>query len=245
MSRLFILTLGFATLLIHRASAQYTDSTSYYAGYISTGSINKTNDGDSYLLNNAVKFGVRKKSISLNANNSWVYGKQDKSLTNNDFSSSLDFNLYKTFPHFFYWGLANYNTSYSLKINNQLLAGAGVAYNLVDQPQALLNISDGILYDKSDLLLEDSIPDRYHTFRNSFRLLFKFTIRKVITLEGSNFVQSSLNDKHDYIFRSNTSLSVKLINWLSFTTAYNFNRINRTGRQNSLLNYGLTLEKYF
>ena len=239
------LTLFLFLILFKGASAQYTDSTSRYVGYTSSGSVNKTNDGDSYLLNNMVKFGLRKKSISLNASNSWIYGKQDQDLTNNDFSSTVDFNLYKTFPHFFYWGLANYNTSYSLKINNQLLAGLGAAYNLIDKSNTLLNISNGILYDKSDLYLSDTIRDVYHTFRNSFRLLFRLNIKNTFVLEGSGFLQNSLKEKSDYIVRTNTSLSVKLAKWLNFTTAYTYNKYNRTSRTNSLLNYGFTVERYF
>ncbi|RZK24960.1 MAG: hypothetical protein EOO43_06765, partial [Flavobacterium sp.] len=96
------------------SSAQFTDSTSYLVQFTSNGSINKTNESKAYLLNNVVRLGIRQKAISLNFNNNWIYGKQNQQLTNNDFSSTLDFNLYKTLPHFFYWGLANYNTSYSL-----------------------------------------------------------------------------------------------------------------------------------
>jgi hypothetical protein len=47
-----------------------------------------------------VKLNVRKKGMSLNFNNNWVYGQQDRELTNNDFSSSLDLNLYKAASHF-------------------------------------------------------------------------------------------------------------------------------------------------
>lgn len=242
-NRIFIFSLFL--LSVNLCQAQFTDSTHYYAGFVSTGSANKTDDGDSYLLNNSIKFGMRKKSISLNLSNTWIYGKQDQSLTNNDFSSGLDFNLYKTFPHFFYWGLANYNTSYSLKINGQLLAGAGAAYNIIDRKNALLNISDGILYDKSDLYLDDSVRDVYHTFRNSLRLLFRFSFNNIVILDGSSFLQNSLSYHNDYIIRSNYNLNIKLKKWLTFTTSFSYNKLKRTERENMLLSYGLTLEKYF
>src|SRR5688572_8415660 len=108
------------------ASAQFTDSAFYNVNFTSSGSINSTNDGDAYLLNNGLRFGMKKRSISLNFGNSWIYGQQKRSLTNNDFNSYLDLNLYKTLPHFYYWGLGNYTTSYSLKINNQLQTGLGI-----------------------------------------------------------------------------------------------------------------------
>lgn len=225
--------------------SQFNDSTHYVIHYNTGGSVNKTNDSKTYLLNNAVLFGIKKKTVSLNFNNNWVYGKENQQLTNNDFSSSLDFNLYKTFPHFFYWGLLNYNTSKSLKINNQLLGGAGIAYSIYDRKDAYLNISDGILFDSSDLILESGLNDVYHTYRNSLRLTFNFVIRKVIVLNNSSFLQSSVNNRDDYIVKSNSSLSFKLNKWLSLATNFNYNRISRTSRENSLLSYGLTFERYF
>lgn len=225
--------------------AQYSDTTNYSVNYASTGSINKTNDGKSYLLNNAVKFGVKKKTMSLNFSNAWIYGKQDEQLTNNDFSSTLDFNLYQKSSRFFYWGLANYNTSKSLKINNQLLAGAGVAYSIYDRENAYLNISDGILFDSSDLMLDDEIRDVYHTYRNTLRVVFKFVIKDFIVLNSSTFFQPSLTKKDDYIIRSTSGLSFKVNKWLSLTTAYNYNRVSRTDRENMLLSYGLSFERFF
>ena len=229
----------------HTCYGQFNDTTFYHTAYLSSGSINKTNDGTAYLLNNAFKFNVKRKDIALNFNNSWIYGKQNRNLTNNDFSSSFDFNLYKTIPHFYYWGLVNYNTSYSLKINDQLLAGLGVAYNIYDGPNAYLNISDGILYDLSDLTLGDNTRDNYHTYRNSFRLAFRFNIKDRVVIDGSNFYQNSLDRGNDYIIRSTTNLSFKLQKWLSLTTSLNYNRQNRTQSENLLFTYGLTIEKYF
>lgn len=225
--------------------SQFTDSTNYLVQYTSTGSINSTEENKAYLLNNGFRFGVRKKSISLNFNNNWIYGKQNQQLTNNDFSSTLDFNLYKTFPHFFYWGLANYNTSRSLKINNQLLAGAGIAYNFLDREEAYLNVSNGLLFDSSDILLEGDIRDRYETMRNSLRVSFKFVLLKNVILSSTSFVQNSLGNSDDYILKSDAAITFKLNRWLGFNTTYKYNRVSRTKRENSLLSYGLTFERYF
>lgn len=243
MHRLFFI---FPLLFFYQTCfSQFNDTTSYLVNYTSTGSLNSTNDGKAYLLNNGFKFGVRKKTISLNFNNKWIYGKQNSRLTNNDFSSSLDFNLYKTLPHFFYWGLVNYNTSRSLRVNNQLLAGAGIAYSIYDREDAYLNISNGILFDSSDLMQDNDLRDIYQTYRNSLRLSFRFVINKIIVINSSSFYQRSLSNGDDYILKSDSGLSFKLNKWLSLTTAYNFNRVARTDRQNSLLSYGLTFERYF
>jgi hypothetical protein len=223
------------------AFGQYNDSTFYRINVTSTGSINKTNDGRSYLLNNKLNFGVKRKDVVLNASNSFVYGIQNSTLTNRDFSSALTFNLYKTLPNFYYWGLLNYNTAYSLKINNQFLGGLGVAYNFFDSKNSYLNLSDGILYDKSNLLANLN----YNTFRNSLRLSFRFSFNDVVIVDGSNFLQSSLSNGNDYIIRSNTSISFKLRKWISLTTALNYNRMNITQRENLLLTYGVTIDKFF
>jgi len=108
-----------------------------------------------------------------------------------------------------------------------------------------LNSSDGILYDKSDLYLQDTIRDVYDTFRNSFRVSFRFALKELAVLDGSSYIQNSLNYKNDYIIRSNVNLSFKIRKWLSLTTSLNYNRINRTQRENMLVSYGLKAEKYW
>jgi len=151
------------------------------------------------------------------------------------------FNLYKTFPHFFYWGLVNYNTSYSLKINNQLLAGAGAAYSVVDKKNIYINLSDGVLFDQSDLLVNEI----YHTYRNSFRLQYHYALQDIITLDGSNYLQNSFSSRNDYIIRSTTTLGIKLKKWISLNTSLTYNKMNITDSDNLIFTYGLTLDKYF
>jgi hypothetical protein len=226
--------------------AQFNDTTNYFVNFASTGVINKTNEGNSYLLNNAFRFSLYKKDVSMNAATSLVYGKNQNNLTNRDFSSTLDFNLYKTLPHFYYWGLGSYERSFSLKIDQRVQAGAGVGYNIVDRPNSLVVLSDGILYEKSELATNaEGVPETNEILRNSFRLKFRFVFNKVVTLDGSDFLQHSLSDRHDYIVRSNTNMSVKLIRWLSFTTSVTYNKLARTERENLLITFGLSAEKYF
>jgi hypothetical protein len=225
--------------------AQYTDSTTYYFNYAFTGSINKTQDGSSNLLDNGIWVGMKKKTISMNFNNKFVYGKQNRLLSNKDFSSSFDINLYRTFPHFYYWGLATYNSSYSLKINNQWMSGVGIAYSILDRPRVYVNLSDGILVDHTDLDLSNGITDKYETLRNSFRINYKFLLARNLVLNGSNFLQNSLSNKADYIIRTTNSLNFKINKWLNLTTQLDYNKMNRNKRDNLLLTYGLSFERYF
>ena len=225
--------------------SQFNDTVHHYVNFTSSGIINKTNNSSSYVLNNALRYNISKKSIRLNSNSSWMYGEQLKTLTNNDFNSSLDFNLYKTFEHFYYWGLANYDKSYSLKINNRLQAGLGVAYNILDTTIAFVNISDGILYENSNLRVNDSTNSYNSIFRNSFRLRYRFVISKIIVLEVTNFLQNSLSDRNDYIISTNNSISMRLKTWLSLTGAVKYNRNQQTNSENILMTFGFTAEKYF
>jgi hypothetical protein len=184
----------------------------------------------------------------MNLSNLWIYGKQNQNRTNNDIASSLDFNIYeKRQPARFYvWGLASYESSFSLKINSRLQTGLGVGYNLINKPNAVLIVSDGILYEQSDLYqTSDGVDNDYETFRNSFRIKFRWIIKELVTIDGSDFIQHALDDGDDYIIKSNTNVSIKVLRWLSFTTSLTYNKIALTKRENLLLNYGLTVEKYF
>jgi hypothetical protein len=183
--------------------------------------------------------------VRLNSTNSWIYGEQQRRLTNNDFTSTLDFNLYKTFPHFYYWGLLNYEKSYSLKINNRLQAGLGVAYNVLDKPNAWINLSDGILYETSNLRVNDSTNKAFQIFRNSFRLRYRFVLREAIVFDGLHFLQNSLSDRNDYNIKSISNLTFKVRKWLGLTTSATYNRAQQTRRENLLITFGLTAEKYF
>jgi uncharacterized protein DUF481 len=225
--------------------AQFTDSTTKYIFYGATGVINQTNDGDSYVLNNNLRFNIRRKDVSLNAGTSWIYGEQNDNRTNNDFNSSLDFNLFKTFKHFYYWGLATYEKSFSLKINDRAQVGLGIAYNFVEKKDFFFNLSEGVLFEKSDVFLNDTTRERNTILRNSFRIKYRWIIKEFVTLDGTHFLQNSLKEGSDYIIKSNSNLTFRLYKWLSFTTSLTYNKVNNTDRENLLLTFGLTAEKYF
>jgi hypothetical protein len=238
------------TLLTHLFAftcvAQFNDSTNYYIKLASTGVVNKTNEQDAYLLNNALRFSFYKKSISINTNNSWIYGKQQGNVSNNDFTSTLDFDLFKSERHLYYWGLLNYEKSVSLKISNRFQGGLGVGYYIIDRDDFVIQISDGVLYERSNLYEEEGSPSPdYETYRNSLRLKFRFVLANRVTLDGVDFVQHSFEDFRDYIIRSNTNLAVKVWKWVSLNVSLTYNKLNITKRENLLLNYGITVEKYF
>jgi hypothetical protein len=233
-------------VLATTAYAQFNDSTNYYIKHSSTGIINKTNDQNSYVLNNTLRVSIYKKSFSVNTTNSWIYGKQQHQLANNDYTATVDFDLYKTDRHIYYWGLLNYEKSYSLKIRNRFQGGLGVGYYLIDRKAIVIQLSDGILYERSDLTSTETTNQLdYETYRNSLRFKLRYVYKDFITLENIDLIQHSFSDRKDYIIKSNTNLSVRLYKWFSIAVAVTYNKLNVTHRENLLVNYGLTFERYF
>lgn len=232
----------FAILLFHLESySQKSDTSLYHLTHSTTGFVNRTTDGNSYLVNNNLRFNMSKKRMSSNFNGSWVYGSQETGLTNNDFSSTIDFNLLKSVSKFYYWGLASYDKSYSLKIDNRVQAGLGIGYTVLDNKGVYLVLSDGPLYEASKLY----DTTQYETVRNSFRIRYRVVIRKNITLDGVNFHQQSFLSAEDYIIKSTNTLSVKLNTWLSLTVAVQYNKLNITQKETLLCNFGFTFDRYF
>jgi hypothetical protein len=228
------------------ASAQFNDSTNYFISLSSIGAANKTNDREQWLLNNNFRFSLYKKQVSMNTAIGFIYGQQNGLLSNRDFIGALDFNRYLENKPIYFWGLATFERNYSLKLNSRIQTGLGAGYNLVNRENIIVTVSDGILYEHSDLpLTTEGVDIDYTTMRNSFRLKYRFVFNNAITLDGSDFLQHSLSDRSDYIIRSQTNLSLKLLRWLAITAGVTYNKLSKTGRENLLMNYGVTLERYF
>ncbi len=197
------------------------------------------------MFNNGLLFNIKKKKVAINTALNWIYGAQQHNITNNDFNVQGYLNFYKGIHKLYYWGLVNYDKSHSLKINHRSQIGAGVAYNIIDSPALRINISDGILYEQGDLIDATLGRDVYQIPRNSFRLLYHWSLKDKLIIDGVHFLQPSLTDFNDYIINSSNNISVKLRKWLSITAAIAYNKVNRTKRENLLITYGITMETYF
>lgn len=232
-------------LFFSNCFAQFNDSTHYRLRYLATGSLNQTKAAKAYLFNNGTLFNISQPKTVFSASANWTYGQQNNVLTNNDFIALANLDFHKKNTRLYYWALSNYQTSYSLKTAYKIQAGGGFGYSIVDSPRTYIGISDGFLYEANNLIDPDLGQDVYSTVRNSFRLRYKFIIKKVLTLNGTDFVQPSLLSVSDYILNFNNDLSLQLRKWLNLTTALNYNRINRTKRDNLLLTFGISIDKYF
>jgi hypothetical protein len=174
----------------------------------------------------------------------YLYGQQGPKQVNNDLTGVWDLNLYKENSKIYGWGLLTYNRVYSLRINNQLQTGVGLAYDFLDSKRLQLNVSDGFLYDFSDVQLQDTIRDVYQTIRNSLRVQYRLTAGN-ISLRTAAFIQNSIYKQSDYIFKAEVSLAYRIKKYLSLTVQGNYNHMNRTGKETLFVTYGLTYERYF
>ncbi|MBS1751469.1 MAG: DUF481 domain-containing protein [Bacteroidetes bacterium] len=231
--------------LMLNTKAQFNDSIHHHIKYAATGIINRTKTARSFVVNNGVYFSMSKKNLSFNSNASYIYGRQGEKLTNNDFITGFNFDLYKNTRKLYYWGLANYTSSFSLNIINQFQAGIGPGYNLINNENGELVISDGILFEAGELQIDSINTKNYNTFRNSLRIKHRWVINNMLSWEGAHFWQPSLSQFDNYILRLSTNFNIKLQKWLSINAALTYNKITSTNRENLLITFGLTVEDYF
>ncbi len=222
-----------------------TNDSTFHLVFATTGSLNKTGAGDAYLLSNNLGLIAATRRSELNTAASWMYGQLNNTLTNNDFTGTATMDFLKKTQQLYYWALLNYQTSYSLKIKYRFQPGVGVGYQFLQKNDASFSVSDGVLYEIADLTDAKFGKEKYQIFRNSLRVKYHFVIGKVITLNGVDFWQPSLTSIKDYNLMFNNSVSFRLKEWLSLTSALNYNKISRTGSENLLFTFGITLDKYF
>ena len=241
----FIVGILLITGLQNTASAQFSDSVTHYAKLSALGNINRSNSTTAYLFTNDARFSIKNRRTTLNAGANWLYGELDQKLTNNDFTTTVDFNVYPDSSKFYFWALANFTTSYSLKIDRQFQTGLGIGYNFVNTPTSWLNVSEGILYDAAHLAISDPEKNDYKIFRNSLRLSYRFAINDRITFNGVNFLLNSFSDRDDYVLRTLNGVNLKLNSWISISSAVTYNLFKLTDSENFLFTYGIVLEKFF
>ena len=225
--------------------AQFNDSVYHYIKFSTGGTITHTQDNSSFLMTNSFNYSIKKQSIALNTSAGWIYGTQQGDVTYNDVTVHGDVNFFKPGKKLYHWALMNFDKSYSLNVLYRVQAGAGLAYDFIDSPNLRINVSDGFLYEQSDIKNDDSTHDVSSTPRNSFRLLYKWNIKDRFSITGVHFIQPSLKNINDYIFQSSTILSFKIKKWLSFNGNFTYNRVSATKRENLLITYTIVAEKYF
>jgi hypothetical protein len=223
------------------AQAVYKDTVIYSVHATSTGSFSKTNELRSFQVNNILKLGVTLGKFSIQNSDGWIYGEQANVKINNDYSSVLEGDWMKNVTRFYVWGLGTFDKSYSLKINYRYQVAAGPGFTAVKNDKITLIISDGLMFEKADLIDPELGQVTYSTWRNSFRVKYHWLISNIVTFDGTGFIQPSLSQKHDNVLRYTTTLSVKLKKWLSLTSSLTYNKLTRTERENLVFTYGIAV----
>lgn len=231
---------------IFSAYSQRPDTAVYHLKAVLTGVINKTNTTNSYLFNNNVRFSILKGPHVFNSSNSWIYGRQLTGLTNDDYYVGLDYNYYDTSSVLSAWSYAGYDKNYSLKLNDRFQGGVGLGYDVFKSTFISMNVSNGVIFEYNNYYQTADIQQNINrVYRNSLRIKYTLIIRKRVIINGTNFWQQSFENREDYILKLNSTLNFKLSKWLSMTVAVAYNKINLTGGENFLLNYGFTFDKLF
>jgi hypothetical protein len=237
----FLINLFFTNVAV----SQFSDSVHHHFTFASTAIYNKTKDVSSFVLKNNTGLEIKQKKVAFSAAASWIYGKQQTKLSNNDVSAFANIDYLKDVQPLYYWGLVNFDESYSLKINYRFQSGVGVGYTFVNHPDLDLELSDGFVYETSDVTDPVLGKDVYQTVRNSLRLKYRWSFKNTFVIQGTDFVQPSIISFEDYILKFSNQLSVKLNEWLSVNASMEYNKISRTKRENLLITYGLAVSKYF
>lgn len=200
---------------------------------------------ESMIYNNQIGYSVEKNKLQLNAKAHWIYELQNKSLSKNDFNFALDFNFYfQENKKFYVWGLNNYQTSFSLKIKNQYQAGLGLAYELINSNSFFLRISDGLIWEASDIIKSEE-ELIYETWRNSLRIQFKYNYTDFLKFAFTSYWQPSLKDFNDQHLKMDASLALKIWKQLDFKLEGQYNLVTATDQRNVLISYGLAYKVKF
>jgi hypothetical protein len=245
--KLVIFSMALVSLLSgFNTRGQTPDSVTYHVVFSSTGNFTRSNDQRSYLFNNIAKANRDGRNLFWQGSAGWIYSEQSGVKVNNDFTAVLESDVLRKRQKLYYWGLLAFDKSYSLKIDHRLQMGAGLGYTLAEGGKGLLVVSDGIIYERSQLTDSELGYLDYDVWRNSLRIKYRWLPSAVVTLEGSAFLQPSLSRWwDDTVIRSATTLSVRIKKWLSLTTSCTYNRLTLTDRENLIITYGVTIDQIF
>lgn len=219
-----------------------------------TGSLNKTTNDVINVYNTNIRYGYTIDNAEFNASAKWIYGSKTAGLSNNDVIVTVDGNRYhKRIKKFNAWVLGSFTSSYSLNIFSQFQAGAGLAYKITfleNEKEATeksrkytdalsLRMSNGIIYEQSNVINAESKQELYNVFRNSLRVQLQAQAWDKVELSGTFYWQPALNNLRDRNIIADITLGFKIANNIRFDTRFGYNYISRTAKENLTLTYGI------
>ena len=173
------------------------------------------------------------KLLKLSSSPSFIYGQQNKQLTERelfaDFRTTI---LYE--KNIYYLAFGSFEQSNLRKINNRFIGAGGVGLKLVQKEKVYVSVTNVLLYEKTDFVMNDKFPDK-NLWRNSTRFFGEYTLAKdKMSISHILFIQPSITEKN---FRWNGNLIFKyqLSKKISFrsTMENSYESIVVPGRKNN------------
>src|SRR5690606_13346801 len=103
-----------------------------------------------------------------------------------------------------------------------------------------LRISDGIIYEQSNVINSEANQELYNVFRNSLRMQLVARAWNKVELRGTFFWQPNLQNITDRNILTDVSLGLKISNNIKFDTRFGYNFISRTAKENLTFTYGIS-----
>ncbi len=145
------------------------------------------------------------KIIKFSSSPSYIYGQQNKVLAEKELFVDIRTSILHE-RKFYYLAFTSYEKSNLRKINNRFIGAAGVGLKLVQKSHAYISITNVLLYEKTDFVINEKFPDR-NLWRNSSRIFGEYTFRdSKLSLSHTLFLQPSITEKN---FRWNGNLILK------------------------------------
>ncbi len=184
------------------------------------------------------------KIFKLSSSPSFIYGKQNKILAERESFADLR----ASFLHerkFYYLAFSSIEKSNLRKINHRFVGAGGVGLKLVQKKQAYISITNVLLYEKTDFVINEKFPDR-NLWRNSTRLFGEYTFDKSkMSLSHTLYVQPGITEKNfrwngNIIFRYQVSKNVSFRSMIENS----YESVVVPGRQNNDFRwtFGVVLE---
>ena len=145
------------------------------------------------------------KIIKFSSSPSYIYGQQNKVLAEKEFFVDIRTSILHE-RKFYYLAFTSFEKSNLRKINNRFIGAAGVGLKLVQKSHAYISVTNVLLYEKTDFVINEKFPDR-NLWRNSSRIFGEYTFRdSKLSLSHTLFLQPSITEKN---FRWNGNLILK------------------------------------
>lgn len=173
------------------------------------------------------------KIIKFSSSPSYIYGQQNKVLAEKELFLDLRTSILHE-RKFYYLAFTSYEKSNLRKINDRFIGAAGVGLKLVQKTHAYISVTNVLLYEKTDFVINEKFPDR-NLWRNSTRLFGEYTFKdSKASISHTLFLQPSITEKN-FRWNGNLILKYQLSKHISFrsTVENSYESIVVPGRQNN------------